>query len=72
MHYYGRKIYTERYSSSGSYLGLAGNRIERIDVVQVSMPARLNAPPPPVSQPRLHNRGTLIWQDHGANKFDTT
>ena len=28
MHYYGRKIYTERYSSSGSYLGLAGNRID--------------------------------------------
>jgi hypothetical protein len=26
----------------------------RIDVVQVSMPARLHAPPPPVSQPRLN------------------
>jgi hypothetical protein len=44
----------------------------RVDVVQVSMPARLHAPPPPVSQPRLNNRGTLIWQDHGADKFDTT
>ena len=43
----------------------------RIDVVQVSMPARLRAPPVPVPEPKLHNRGTLIWQNHGEPKFDT-
>ena len=43
----------------------------RIDVVQASFPQRLQAPPPMPSQPPLNNRGTLIWQDHGAPKFDT-
>ena len=43
----------------------------RIDVVQASFPQRLQAPPPMLSQPPLDNRGTLIWQDHGASKYDT-
>ena len=43
----------------------------RIDVVQVSVPNSLQAPPPPLPQPPLHNRGTLVWQDHGQSKFDT-
>ena len=43
----------------------------RIDVVQVSVPNSLQAPPPPLPQPSLHNRGTLVWQDHGHSKFDT-
>ena len=43
----------------------------RIDVVQASFPQLLQAPPPMSSQPPLNNRGTLIWQDHGASKYDT-
>ena len=44
----------------------------RIDVVQVSFPNQLQAMPPPLSQPALFNRGTLVWQDNGHPKFDTT
>ena len=44
----------------------------RIDVVQVSFPNMLQAPPIPPPQPALHNRGTLVWQDHGASKFDSS
>ena len=43
----------------------------RIDVVHATDPQRLQAPPPPISQPALHNRGTLVWQDHGHSKYDT-
>ena len=43
----------------------------RIDVLQASFPQLLQAPPPMSSQPPLNNRGTLIWQDHGASKYDT-
>ena len=44
----------------------------RIDVVQVSFPNHLQAMPPPPPQPALYNRGTLVWQDNGHPKFDTT
>ena len=44
----------------------------RIDVVQVSFPNQLQAMPPPTPQPVLYNRGTLVWQDNGHPKFDTT
>ena len=31
MHYFGRKMYTEKYSSSGTYIGIAGRRIDYWD-----------------------------------------
>jgi hypothetical protein len=31
MHYYGRKIYTEKYDTSGNYVGIAGRRIDYWD-----------------------------------------
>lgn len=41
----------------------------RIDVIHANDPLRLNAPPPPPTEPKLHNRGTLVWQNHGQPKM---
>lgn len=61
MHHYGKKIYTERYSVSGEYLGIAGDRIDFWDNGTEPSPPVASLPHPPHQYSSLV-RSSLISQ----------